>query len=180
MKETTLCYIKRKDDSFKGEGQREKVLMLYRNKKKKDMNQGKWIGVGGKLEPGESPEECLLREVFEETGLKITSFKSCGQVNFILDAWEDEITYLFTADEFEGQLVPAETYVEDNEKSITRRFLCPEGELAWIDREYVMELNLWEGDRLFLENLLDEKQINLTLHYDEDDMLVEVIDCSAK
>lgn len=171
MKETTLCYIKRKDDSYKGEGQSEKVLMLYRNKKKEDMNQGKWIGVGGKLEPGESPEECLLREVFEETGLKITSFKACGQVNFILDAWEDEITYLFTADEFEGQLVPAEA---------PQCFLCPEGELAWIDREHVMELNLWEGDRLFLEDLLDEKQINLTLHYDGDDILVEVIDSSAK
>lgn len=155
MKETTLCYIK----------QDEKVLMLYRNKKADDMNQGKWIGVGGKLEPGETPEECLLREVYEETGLRLTSYKACGQVKFILDAWEDEITYLYTADGFDGELVKAEG---------SEGYVCPEGELAWIEKNRVMELNLWEGDRLFLEELLQDGDVNLTLHYDENDVLIDV------
>lgn len=157
MKETTLCYIKEND----------KVLMLYRNRKEQDMNQGKWIGVGGKLEPGESPEECLIREVYEETGLRLTSYKFCGRVNFILDAWEDEITYLYLADGYEGRLTVAD--------GRTDRFLCPEGELAWIEKDRIMDLNLWEGDRQFLEALIEGESIDLTLHYDRSDKLVEVI-----
>lgn len=157
MKETTLCYIKEND----------KVLMLYRNKKEQDMNQGKWIGVGGKLEPGETPEECLLREVYEETGLRLTSYKFCGQVNFILDAWEDEVTYLYLADSYEGRLTEADGRPD--------RFLCPEGELAWIEKDRIMELNLWEGDRQFLGALIEGETIDLTLHYDRSDELVEVV-----
>ncbi|MDD6043656.1 MAG: 8-oxo-dGTP diphosphatase [Eubacteriaceae bacterium] len=151
MKETTLCYIFRD----------EEVLMLYRNKKKEDANRGKWIGVGGKLENSETPEQCLLREVFEETGLKLTSYRKCGEIRFILDAWEDEITYLYTADGFEG-----EPELKD--------FDCEEGRLEWIPRDRILELNLWEGDRIFLKDMLQGRDVNLTLHYDVADNLIEI------
>ena len=151
MKETTLCYI------FRG----EEVLMLYRNKKTEDANRGKWIGVGGKLENGETPEQCLLREVFEETGLKLTSYRKCGEIRFILDAWEDEITYLYTADGFEGEPEP-------------KAFDCEEGRLEWIPRDRILELNLWEGDRVFLKDMLQGRDVNLTLHYDIADNLIEI------
>ena len=147
MIKTTLCYI------FKGDS----VLMLLRNKKKNDLNEGKWVGVGGKFEDGETPDECLLREVFEETGLTLRSWHLHGIVKFISDKWEDEDMYLYSADEFEGELSD-----------------CSEGELAWIPRAEVMSLNLWEGDRYFMEPLLaGEKEINLSVEY-QGDTLVEV------
>lgn len=147
MKTTTLCYI-RKNDCF---------LMLYRNKKENDLNAGKWIGVGGKCEPGETPEQCLLREVYEETGLTLTKFQSCGKITFILDAWEDEITYLYTADEYTGEI----------------NWDCNEGILKWVPIKEVLSLNLWEGDRLFLEKMTAGESVDLWLHYDVNDVLAE-------
>ncbi|MBQ8166838.1 MAG: 8-oxo-dGTP diphosphatase [Lachnospiraceae bacterium] len=143
MKLTTLCYIE-KDDSY---------LMLYRNKKEQDQSKGKWLGIGGKLEEGESPEDCVLREVYEETGLKLNSFTSRGVITFISDIWDDELMFMFTATDFEGD--------------ITEK--CNEGELAWIKKSEIMDLNLWEGDRYFLQDLIDGKPlVNMKLTYEGD------------
>lgn len=148
MKKTTLCYIE-KDDMY---------LMLLRNKKKNDENEGKWIGVGGKFEPGETPDMCLLREVKEETGLTLTSYKFRGLVIFESDIYETEEMYLYTADGYEG--------------SITE---CNEGELAWKKKSEIGNLNLWEGDREFLKLLAeDEPEFYLTLTY-KGDKLVSAI-----
>ncbi len=124
MLNTTLCYILRGDE----------VLMLHRIKKKNDINQGKWIGVGGKFEPGESPDECLLREAREETGLTLTSWRCRGVVTFLSDVDEGEYMYLFTADGFTGELIT-----------------CDEGELQWVPREFLNTLPHWEGDKIFLD-----------------------------
>lgn len=150
MRDTTLCYIE-KDNCF---------LMLYRNKKKNDLNAGKWIGVGGKCEPGETPEQCLLREVWEETGVKLTSYRKCGVIDFLSEIWPDERMYLYTADAYEGEI----------------NMNCPEGELAWIPKKKVMDLNLWEGDRIFLKDMVVGKEVDLVLRYDKEDKLAEVID----
>ena len=148
MKRTTICYIE-KDNQY---------LMLYRNKKKEDYNKGKWIGVGGKIEFEETPEQCILREVREETGLMLTAYQYRGIIRFIFDLWEDEEMYLYTATEFEGEL---------NKE-------CNEGELAWVPINEVIKLNTWEGDRIFLQKLIDgEKDIDLTLHY-KGDKLIDV------
>ena len=106
--------------------------MLYRCKKEKDANRGKWIGIGGGFEAGESPDDCLLREVREETGLTLKDWNFRGIVTFASDCWETEYMHLFTADSFEGQLIP-----------------CSEGELAWIPEDRLSELPMWEGDRIF-------------------------------
>lgn len=144
MKNTTLCYIE-KD---------RKYLMLLRNKKQVDENKGKWIGVGGHFEEGESPEECLLREVTEETGLTLTSFQFRGIVTFISDEWGTEYMHLFTATEFFGELKE-----------------CNEGKLCWIDKSEVMNLNLWEGDRVFLKLLLERDTFfSLKLSYKGDEL----------
>ena len=124
---STLCYIE-KDDSY---------LMLLRNRKKHDINGGKWIGVGGKFEEGESPVDCLLREVREETGLTLTRWRMRGIVTFVSDVAETEYMHLFTADGFEGELA------DD----------CDEGELRWVPVSQIGSLNLWEGDRVFLDLL---------------------------
>lgn len=124
MLNTTLCYILRGDE----------VLMLHRIKKKNDINQGKWIGVGGKFKPGESPDECLLREAREETGLTLTSWRCRGVVTFLSDVDEGEYMYLFTADGFTGELIT-----------------CDEGELQWVPREFLNTLPHWEGDKIFLD-----------------------------
>ena len=125
---STLCYI---EDNGK-------YLMLLRNKKQKDVNIGKWIGVGGRVEAGESPEECVCREVLEETGLTITAYKMRGILTFSSVGWEDEYIFVFTSDAYSGELKE-----------------CDEGELRWIDKAEIMSLNLWEGDRLFLKDILD-------------------------
>lgn len=145
MKLTTLCYIEKND----------KYLMLYRNKKENDLNEGKWIGVGGKFEENETPEECLVREVREETGLALISYEFRGIITFVSDIWETEYMFLFTADDFTGKLKE-----------------CNEGELAWIDKCRILELPTWEGDHYFLEKLLNnEKDIMIKLEYCGDKLI---------
>ncbi|MCD8366895.1 MAG: 8-oxo-dGTP diphosphatase [Clostridiales bacterium] len=142
MKNTSLCYIE----------QDGKYLLLHRVKKAQDENQGKWIGVGGKFEPKESPEECVLREVREETGLTLTRYRLRGIVTFVSDRYETEYMYLFTADGFTGTLTDTE-----------------EGVLQWVDKEAVLSLPHWEGDRLFLELLAqDAPFFSLKLEYQGD------------
>lgn len=129
MRNTTLCYIR---------NDRGQTLLIHRIKKENDLNHDKWIGVGGKFEDKESPEECLLREVKEETGLTLTSYRYRGIVTFVSDEWETEYMHLFTADDFTGELIR-----------------CDEGVLEWVDDDKVAALPTWEGDRFFLR-LLDE------------------------
>ena len=144
---STLCYIE-KDNQ---------VLMLHRTKKSIDPNRGKWIGVGGKLEPNESPDECIIREVYEETGLHIQP-QLRGILTFILPKWENELTFLYTSNNFEGTLKE-----------------CNEGQLQWIDRNKVLDLNLWEGDKHFLPKLLESNDFfTMKLVYDKEDQLLEV------
>ena len=147
MKMTTLCYIEK-------EG---KYLMLHRVKKHHDINAGKWIGVGGHVENGETPEECLLREVKEETGLVLTAYRLRGLGTFLSDVCEPELMCVFTADAFDGEMIE-----------------CDEGELAWVEKSDVLALPTWEGDRVFLERLLsgDERFFSIKLRY-EGDKLVE-------
>ncbi len=146
MKLTTLCYIE-KDDKY---------LMLHRVKKEHDFNRDKWIGVGGKFEADETPEECLLREVKEETGLTLAKYSLRGIITFISDEWETEYMYLYTADEYIGDLIE-----------------CNEGDLVWIPKAEVLKLRLWEGDKVFLKLLENtEKFFSLKLRY-EGEMLVE-------
>ena len=128
MYNSTLCYIERGDS----------YLLLHRVKKENDLNRDKWIGIGGKLEPDESPEECVLREVREETGLTLTSFRYRGIVTFVSDRWEGEYMHLFTADGFTGTLAD-----------------CDEGVLEWIKKSDFAALPQWEGDKIFLR-LLEE------------------------
>ncbi len=127
MRNTTLCYI---------HNDRGQTLLIHRIKKENDLNHDKWIGVGGKFEDKESPEECLLREVKEETGLTLTAYRYRGIVTFVSDEWETEYMHLFTADGFTGEL--------------TR---CDEGVLEWVDDDKVAALPTWEGDRIFLRLL---------------------------
>ena len=128
MINTTLCYLERDG----------KYLMLHRVKKANDPSHDKWIGVGGKFEDGESPEECALRETREETGLTLTSYRYRGLVTFVSDRWETEYMHLFTADAWEGELTA-----------------CDEGELVWVEKSRLSTLPIWEGDKLFFR-LLDE------------------------
>lgn len=150
---TTLCYIE-KDDKY---------LMLHRIKKENDLNKDKWVGVGGKFEPGETPEECLLREVKEETGLTLTSYKFRAIITFISDEWGVEYMHLFTADEYEGEL--SDSMMRD----------CNEGELVWVPKSEIENLRLWEGDKVFFR-LLEERDtfFSLKLRY-EGDTLVESV-----
>ena len=143
---TTLCYIE-KDGKY---------LMLHRVKKKNDLNHEKWIGVGGKFELGETPEECLLREVKEETGLTLTEYKYRGIVTFISNEWGSEYMHLFTATGFEGEMIT-----------------CDEGELVWVPKNEIENLSIWEGDKIFFR-LLEECEgfFSLKLRY-EGDVLVE-------
>ena len=144
---TTLCYIE-KDGSY---------LMLHRVKKDKDVNKDKWIGVGGHFEKNESPEECLLREVKEETGLTLTSWKFRGILTFIAEGWPMEYICLFTADGFTGELKA-----------------CDEGTLEWVKKEDVFKLNLWEGDKIFHRLLLEREDFfSLKLHYDGNEWVLD-------
>ena len=129
MKETTLCYLE-KNGCY---------LMLHRTKKHQDENQGKWIGVGGKMEAGESPEECALREIREETGLTPEKLTLCSVITFISDQWEDERMYLFRGTGLTGDLI-----------------CCDEGDLAWIPIDEVEKLPAWEGDRIFLRKMREK------------------------
>lgn len=145
MLNTTLCYIERGDE----------YLMLHRVKKENDINRDKWIGLGGKFKEDESPEECLLREVYEESGLRLTSWRYRGIVTFVNTKCSSEYMHLFTADGFEGTVGP-----------------CDEGELEWIKKSELMKLTLWEGDRIFLRLLeTDEPFFSLKLSYDGDELI---------
>lgn len=128
MKNTSLCYIE-KEGCY---------LMLHRTKKAGDENHDKWIGIGGKFEDGESPEDCMLREVREETGLSLSSWSFRGIVTFVSDEWGTEYMHLFTADGFAGSLRD-----------------CDEGELEWVEKARIPSLPIWEGDKIFLR-LLDQ------------------------
>lgn len=148
---TTLCYLE-KDGAY---------LMMHRIKKAQDINEGKWIGVGGHFEPGESPEECLLREVKEETGLTLTSWRFRGIVTFTSDDYPTEYMCLYTADGFEGELK------ED----------CREGVLRWVAKDKVLQLKLWEGDKVFLDLLTrDVPFFSLKLTYRQDQLVECVLD----
>ena len=149
MLQTTLCYVTRGDE----------VLMLHRVKKKNDINKDKWIGIGGKFEGEESPDECLLREAKEETGLTLTSWQCRGVVTFLTeDPGQGEYMYLFTADGFEGQLSE-----------------CPEGALEWVSRDFVRQLPKWEGDQIFLDLLWQDAPFFLLKLRYSGDRLVEAV-----
>ena len=149
MHNSTLCYLLRGND----------VLMLHRVKKKNDINKDKWIGIGGKFEPEEAPEECLLREAKEETGLTLTSWRCRGVVTFLNEGGEGEYMYLFTADGFEGELKE-----------------CDEGDLEWVSREFLSSLPMWEGDKIFLDLLWkDAPFFLLTLRYRQDTLIEAVL-----
>lgn len=146
---STLCYIEHDG----------KYLMLHRTVKKNDVNKDKWIGVGGHFEADESPDECLLREVKEETGYTLTSYRFRGIVTFISGGGVTEYMSLFTADGFEGEPIP-----------------CDEGELEWVDIDKIETLNLWEGDKIFLRLLREDADFfSLKLVYDGGDQLVTAI-----
>ena len=146
MKLTTLCYIE-KDDKY---------LMLHRVKKENDLNHDKWVGVGGKFEPDETPEECMLREVREETGLTLTKYQFRAILTFLSDEWETECIHLYTASEFTGTLLE-----------------CDEGNLEWIPKSEIDKLKLWEGDKIFFKLLREtEDFFSLKLRY-EGEKLVE-------
>ena len=124
MKLATLCYIRK--EAY--------TLMVLRNKKKNDMHAGKWNGLGGKLEPGETPEECAIREVFEESGLLVKNLVFKGIITFpAFDNQEDWYTFIFIIDDFDGHLIDS-----------------PEGHLDWIHDDDLLTLNLWAGDRIFI------------------------------
>lgn len=141
MKNTTLCYI---------ENERGDYLMLHRVKKENDCNRDKWIGVGGKFENGESPEECVLRETLEETGLTLTDWRYRGIVTFVSDRWETEYMHLFTATGWTGRLHE-----------------CDEGVLEWVSREQFRGFPQWEGDRIFLRLIEEDAPFfSLKLRYE--------------
>jgi len=145
MQNTTLCYIERGDE----------WLLLHRVKKENDLNRDKWIGLGGKCEEGESPEECVLREVREETGLTLTDYRYRGIVTFVSDRWGGEYMHLFTADGFQGTIGD-----------------CDEGVLEWIKKSDFAALPQWEGDKIFLK-LLEENApfFSLKLVYAGEDLV---------
>ena len=147
---TTLCYIEQ-DDCY---------LMMHRISKKHDINGGKWVGVGGHFKEGETPEECLVREAYEETGLTLTHYTLRGIITFLSDEWGCEYMFLYTADCFRGELTP--------------EFMaaCPEGPLSWVPKDKIKGLPVWEGDKIFLDLLLTEPRFfTLRLQYRGDDLV---------
>ena len=150
MRNTTLCYI---------QNDRGQTLLLHRVKKENDMNKDKWIGVGGGFEDKESPEDCLLREIYEETGLTLTSYRYRGVVTFVSDRWETEYMHLFTADGFTGTIKE-----------------CDEGTLEWVDNAVVPTLPTWAGDRIFLQRIAaDAPFFSLKLCYEGEDLVGAVL-----
>ncbi len=149
VKSTTLCYLERGSQ----------YLMLHRTKKENDLNHDKWLGVGGKFEEGESPEDCMLREVWEETGFTVTKWRYCGIVTFVSDLWEAEHMHLFVCNDWTGEQI-----------------VCNEGDLEWIEKKRLLELTMWEGDKIFLQ-LIDEKApfFSLKLTYKGDDLQEAVL-----
>ena len=139
---SSICYIK-KDGKY---------LMLHRTKKENDISKDKWLGIGGKFEEGESPEECIVREVKEETGLILKSYKLKGVITYVSTGYETEYAYIFTSDDFEGNEIE-----------------CNEGDLHWIEIDKVTNLNIWEGDKIFLERLEgDNPFFSIKYEYDKD------------
>lgn len=149
MKNTTLCHIE-KDGKY---------LMLHRIKKKNDLNQDKWVGIGGKFEPQESPEQCNRREAFEETGLTLHKCEYRGIVTFVSDKWGTEYMHIFTCSDFDGEIKE-----------------CDEGVLEWVDKKHIYNLPLWEGDKIFLKLIEDPATpfFSLRLQY-QGEMLVSAI-----
>jgi 8-oxo-dGTP diphosphatase len=151
MKNTTLCYLE-KDGCY---------LMLYRNKKENDENRDKWIGIGGKLQEGESPYDCARREIKEESGLTANSLFYRGIVTFVSDIYGTEYMHLFTSLDFTG---------ESNDA-------CDEGELVWVEKKKIPTLNIWEGDKIFLDLLKTEKDFfSLKLVYQGDKLIKHSIE----
>ena len=149
MKQTTLCYLERGDE----------YLMLHRTKKENDENHDKWIGVGGKFEANESPEDCMRREIFEETGLTVTDYRYRGIVTFVSDIYEPQYMHLFTVSGWTGEARE-----------------CDEGELAWIQKQELFDLTLWEGDRIFLKLLQEDAPFfSLKLTYRGDELQEAVL-----
>jgi len=150
MLQTTLCYIEKEDE----------YLLLHRVSKKNDANKNKWIGIGGKFEDKESPEDCLLREAKEETGLTLISYRLRGIVTFVSNEYPTEYMFLYTADGYEGEIGN-----------------CKEGILEWVKKEDVYDLNLWEGDKIFLKLLEEEHPFfSLKLSYEGDVLVQAVLD----
>ena len=149
MKQTTLCYLERGDE----------YLMLHRTKKKNDENHDKWIGVGGKFEANESPEDCMRREIFEETGFTVTDYRYRGIVTFVSDIYEPQYMHLFTVTDWTGEARE-----------------CDEGELAWIKKQKLFDLTLWQGDRIFLKLLQEDAPFFfLKLTYEGDELVEAVL-----
>lgn len=146
MLNTTLCYIE-KDNKY---------LMLHRVKKVNDLNHDKWVGIGGKFMENETPDECLLREVKEETGLTLTEYRLRGIVTFLSDKWEGEYMYLYTATDYTGEMIE-----------------CDEGNLEWVPVDKVNELPIWEGDKLFFNELSNGKSFFTMMLKYEGDKLVD-------
>lgn len=144
MRLTSLAYIE-KDDKY---------LMLHRTKKENDQSHDKWLGIGGKFEKDETPDECMIREVKEETGLDVLEYRFAGVVTFLSDIYETEYMFLFAVTGYAGQIKE-----------------CSEGDLAWVEKSRIPELYIWEGDKLFLERMQQsDKFFSMMVRYEGDDL----------
>lgn len=150
---TTLCYLEQ-DGCW---------LMMHRIKKKNDLNKDKWVGVGGKFETGESPEDCLIREVYEETGLRLTDYRFRGIVTFVSDQWGTEYMHLFSASDWTGKMIEGDA--------------CIEGKLEWVPKVAVYDLPIWQGDKIFLHLLETRPEFfSLKLVYHGETLVQAVLD----